>query len=314
MASTQQTLALFQPIKQASYYSQRGSAPCILLVTEATFISYDGRTGWPRPRGNGISSRKETGPVFTICLRMISPVTLTGRSEPPSPRLQKQQATLYTSPAPMGWRYTVHAVISWIGFFKQYSMKARIVCGGRFTREVIHAIVDAIGEDRASIRISPWWDFQGGFRCAVPKFAKMAYLHVSEPRVAGSLDITPKPDRRAALRTAEDKEGPIAFWRLHINPDLPVWLRKDLPLMPKDRPTYYLLGDLTPVDTMIGRSLTGVFKGHMKALKSYPQACRRDHEQITSSSISIIVEGMYCTLEDVYIPARRQAPRLEREQ
>ena len=70
MAATQQTPALFKPIKvgritlehrvvlaplarfrasashvpgpqQASYYSQRGSTPGSLLITEATFISHD---------------------------------------------------------------------------------------------------------------------------------------------------------------------------------------------------------------------------------------------------------------------------------
>ena len=70
MTSTQQTAALFKPIKvgrltlqhrvvlapltrlrayashvpgpqQASYYSQRGSTPGTLLITEATFISHD---------------------------------------------------------------------------------------------------------------------------------------------------------------------------------------------------------------------------------------------------------------------------------
>ena len=74
--------------------------------------------------------------------------------------------------------------------------------------------------------------------------------------------------RETALRTAEDKRELIAFGRLYISsvlllfhssasaltrrlglhyqPDLPVRLQKNLPLTPKGRSTYYLLGDLTP--------------------------------------------------------------------
>ena len=77
------------------------------------------------------------------------------------------------------------------------------------------------------------------------KHPKLAYLHVTEPRVGGVMDITPHPDgdndflreiwssgeggeervfisaggytRETALRDAEDKGGLIAFGRLYIS-------------------------------------------------------------------------------------------------
>ncbi|KAF8446358.1 hypothetical protein L210DRAFT_3392458 [Boletus edulis BED1] len=106
---------------------------------------------------------------------------------------------------------------------------------------------------------------------------KLAYLHVIEPRVAGpsDTDTALNPDenndflrdiwnggeggeerafiaagghtREKALRTAEDKGVLVAFGRLYVsNPDLPVRLRKNIPLTPSDRSKYYLRGNLTP--------------------------------------------------------------------
>ena len=77
------------------------------------------------------------------------------------------------------------------------------------------------------------------------KHPKLAYLHVTEPRVGGPIDLVPHPDgdngflreiwnggeggeervfisaggytRETALRTAEDKGGLIAFGRLYIS-------------------------------------------------------------------------------------------------
>ena len=42
----------------------------------------------------------------------------------------------------------------------------------RFPLEVVNAVVETIGEERTSLRISPWSEFQGEeypFRCAIPK-------------------------------------------------------------------------------------------------------------------------------------------------
>lgn len=95
----------------------------------------------------------------------------------------------------------------------------------RFTREVVDAVVDAVGPDRVGIRISPWSTFQGkAFELVSmlvvltshgpvdmkmtdprPTFAylatalrdkhpKLAYLHAVESRVAGFADQTSNPD------------------------------------------------------------------------------------------------------------------------
>ena len=91
----------------------------------------------------------------------------------------------------------------------------------RFVREIIDAIVGAVGQDRVGIRISPWSAYQGevlalmgmllcSFMCFPgmgmpdprPTFAylvtalrdkhpKLAYLHVIEPRVAGDRSTGP---------------------------------------------------------------------------------------------------------------------------
>ncbi|KAF8139845.1 hypothetical protein EV363DRAFT_1444331 [Boletus edulis] len=159
----------------------------------------------------------------------------------------------------------------------------------RLTREIIDAVVDAVGDDRVGLRISPWSTYQDmGMPNPRPTFAylvtalrdkhpKLAYLHVIEPRVAGpsDTDTALNPDenndfmreiwnggeggeerafisagghtREKALRTAEDKGGLVAFGRLYVsNPDLPVRLRKNIPLTPSDRSKYYLRGNLTP--------------------------------------------------------------------
>ncbi|KIJ07050.1 hypothetical protein PAXINDRAFT_91013 [Paxillus involutus ATCC 200175] len=158
----------------------------------------------------------------------------------------------------------------------------------RFTREVVDAIADAVGEERVGIRISPWSTFQDmNMPNPRPTFAylatvlrdkhpNMAYLHVTEPRVAGNTDVLHNEDetndflreiwnggeggekqifisaggytRDTALSTAEELGGLVAFGRLYIsNPDLPARLQQDIPLTPSDRSTYYLAGNLTPL-------------------------------------------------------------------
>ncbi|KAF8414782.1 hypothetical protein L210DRAFT_3466086, partial [Boletus edulis BED1] len=47
--------------------------------------------------------------------------------------------------------------------------------------------------------------------------------------------------RQTALRTAEDKEGLIAFGRLYISN-----VSEDIPLTPPDRSKFYQVGNLTP--------------------------------------------------------------------
>ncbi|KAG6370476.1 hypothetical protein JVT61DRAFT_11962 [Boletus reticuloceps] len=141
----------------------------------------------------------------------------------------------------------------------------------RFAREVVDAVVDAIGEDR----VDPRPTFAYLVTTLRDKHPKMAYLRVAEPRVSASTDINPNLDENndflrqiwnggeggeerifisagiytheMALRTAEDKGGLIAFGRPYIStPDLRVRLQNDIPLAPPDRSTFYKPGNLTP--------------------------------------------------------------------
>ena len=117
MAATQQTPALFKPIKadritlehrvvlapltrlrayashvpgpqQASYYSQRGSTPGSLLITEATFISHDAG-GYPHVPGiytdTQIQAWKKVR-IFLVYLKLVSCVCGSRSQTPSMPR------------------------------------------------------------------------------------------------------------------------------------------------------------------------------------------------------------------------------------
>ncbi|KAF7984526.1 hypothetical protein HWV62_13697 [Athelia sp. TMB] len=153
----------------------------------------------------------------------------------------------------------------------------------RFALEVIKAVVDAVGEKKTAIRLSPWSKFQemgmaspesqfthliSNIRALYPDFA---YLHVVEPRVDGWADRatipasqteerdalyalwSPKPlvsagghDRATGLETAQRTGALVAYGRLFIaNPDLVRRLKENLPLAKGDRATYYTPRDWT---------------------------------------------------------------------
>ncbi|KAH8823538.1 hypothetical protein DL96DRAFT_1713938 [Flagelloscypha sp. PMI_526] len=75
----------------------------------------------------------------------------------------------------------------------------------RFPLEVTQVVVDAVGPERTSIRISPWSFFNDmGMKDPIPTFThfvkalhaahpKLAYLHLIEARVSGLMDRTPVP-------------------------------------------------------------------------------------------------------------------------
>ncbi|EIN05588.1 FMN-linked oxidoreductase [Punctularia strigosozonata HHB-11173 SS5] len=146
----------------------------------------------------------------------------------------------------------------------------------RFGLEVVDAVANAIGASKTGIRLSPWNRFQDmRMDDPIPQYTHfvtslkdahpdLAYIHVVEPRVNGSEDIpggppkgesndfirniwSPRPlisaggyNRSIALRVAEKKRDLIAFGRHYIsNPDLPKRLRKDIPLHPYNRSTFY---------------------------------------------------------------------------
>ncbi|KAG1886763.1 NADH:flavin oxidoreductase/NADH oxidase [Suillus subluteus] len=152
----------------------------------------------------------------------------------------------------------------------------------RFAIEIVDALVKEVGAERVAIRLSPWSPFQDmGLPDPKPQFSylvsqlrkyDLAYLHVTEPRVGGNIDVDAPPQssnnflreiwckegkdsvfisaggytRQTAIETAQEHGGMIAFGRLYIpNPDLPARLIYDLPLAKPDRATFYLAGDLT---------------------------------------------------------------------
>ncbi|KAJ3540737.1 hypothetical protein NM688_g6184 [Phlebia brevispora] len=147
----------------------------------------------------------------------------------------------------------------------------------RFALEVIDAVCKAVGEDRTGVRVSPWSEFGDmGMENPEPTFSyfarelvarhpKLAYLHATEPRISGAVDRqgranesndflrdiwSPRPfisaggfTRESALEVAEEKGDIVAFGRWFIsNPDLPLRLRKNIPLTKYNRATFYSPG------------------------------------------------------------------------
>ncbi|KAK0499112.1 hypothetical protein EDD18DRAFT_62765 [Armillaria luteobubalina] len=152
----------------------------------------------------------------------------------------------------------------------------------RFALEIIDAVVDTVGAHRTAFRVSPWNTWQEmRMDDPIPTFSRLvteigqrhadlAYLHVIEPRVDGtdtrkdepganeSNDFirklwAPKPlisaggyTREEAMKIADEKGELVAFGRYFIsNPDLPKKLKKNLPLTPYNRSTFYLPGEVT---------------------------------------------------------------------
>ncbi|KIJ49069.1 hypothetical protein M422DRAFT_161634, partial [Sphaerobolus stellatus SS14] len=137
----------------------------------------------------------------------------------------------------------------------------------RFPLDVVKAVIDAIGEDRTGIRLSPW---EMGMKDPVPQFSYLiktirdtypdfAYIHLVEPAYE---DVPTPPDAAAndpfrdiwsprpllsamhtvdsAVRAAEDKGDIIVFGRIFLaNPDLPYRLKKGIALNPHDYSTFY---------------------------------------------------------------------------
>ncbi|KAJ4490199.1 FMN-linked oxidoreductase [Lentinula aciculospora] len=150
----------------------------------------------------------------------------------------------------------------------------------KFLLEVVKGVSKAIGEDKTSIRITPWLDSRGlAMKDPLPtfsyvvtelkkRFSGLAYLHVVEPRVSVEDDRdvnanesndfiktlwSPQPLilaggflRDNAIQAAETEGILIAFGRRYIsNPDLPYRLMENIPLTRYDRSTFYLMGDTT---------------------------------------------------------------------
>lgn len=142
----------------------------------------------------------------------------------------------------------------------------------RFGLEVVDAIVKAIGPGKTAIRLSPWGTYQD-MRMKDPKptfsyfvqrlkeaHPDLAYVHVIDSRdwATGALKPGESNDflreiwapkvfvsnsgytPAIALESAEERDDIIAFGRGFLaNPDLPIRIRKNIPLTDADPTTFY---------------------------------------------------------------------------
>ncbi|KAI0661290.1 NADH:flavin oxidoreductase/NADH oxidase [Cubamyces menziesii] len=143
----------------------------------------------------------------------------------------------------------------------------------RFALEVMEAVVGAVGQSKAAIRLSPWSEYQDQ-RMKDPKptftylvnqfkekYPNLAFLHVVAPGAPGNrgpedpseadfiYDLwAPRPvivtggfDRESGLRVAERTGQIIGYGRAFLaNPDLPFRLRENITLNEPDYDTFYL--------------------------------------------------------------------------
>jgi N-ethylmaleimide reductase len=166
---------------------------------------------------------------------------------------------------------------------------------GRLVREVIDAVVEVAGAEWTGLRLSPWGelhlpegdDDMDSYESVVLHASQrgLAYLHLIEPRASGApvREHETLGDVRAATVFREIFAGPLisaggwtfetaeqaseagvadafAFGRGFLaNPDLPERFRRDAPLNPYNRPTFYGGGAAGYVDypTLDASSLAG---------------------------------------------------------
>ncbi|KAE8378925.1 hypothetical protein BDV26DRAFT_280687 [Aspergillus bertholletiae] len=151
----------------------------------------------------------------------------------------------------------------------------------RFALEVTKAVIEAVGADRTAIRFSPFSTYQG-MRMAdpVPQFEylarkvkefKLAYVHVVEPRISGSVDVD-EPGAESldfffrayenaspvmvagGFKADSAKEAVDSHYRDSVtlvamgrpftsNPDLPFKIKAGIPLRDYEREKFYLPKD-----------------------------------------------------------------------
>ncbi|WP_420994190.1 alkene reductase [Cupriavidus sp. 30B13] len=144
----------------------------------------------------------------------------------------------------------------------------------RFLLEATRAVISVWGSNKVAVRLGPsgsWGDMSdsdpvGLFTYVAAELAKLdlAYIHLIEPRVLGNVDDESKDQNPVAAQTirkhykgtiiaaggfkghsaeaiiAAGDADLVAFGRDFIaNPDLPERLRRNLPLNPYDRPTFF---------------------------------------------------------------------------
>ncbi|KAJ8123157.1 hypothetical protein ONZ43_g823 [Nemania bipapillata] len=146
----------------------------------------------------------------------------------------------------------------------------------RFINEIMTAVVDAVGPERAALRLSPWSTFQGmTMENPIPQYADiidkagrlgLAYLHLVEARLTENhefvdgkrLDFAYKlwdgpllvaggyeaaDARRLVDEEYPDKKIVVIFGRHFLsNPDLVYRIREGLELNEYERDTFYAIG------------------------------------------------------------------------
>jgi NADPH2 dehydrogenase len=165
-------------------------------------------------------------------------------------------------------------------FIQDVSNQRRDEYGGtvenrsRLLNEVIRSVVDAIGPKRVGLRLSPWSTFQGmRMEDPIPQFtdvinkasqSSIAYLHLVESRISGSMDYdgndrldfaynlwegpllvaggyTPQEALKLVDEKYPDKEIMVIFGRYFIsNPDLVYRMMEGLELNAYNRDTFYV--------------------------------------------------------------------------
>ncbi|OQU96930.1 hypothetical protein CLAIMM_02941 [Cladophialophora immunda] len=145
----------------------------------------------------------------------------------------------------------------------------------RFAVEVLQAMVDAVGAQRVSMRLSPWSKYLNmGMEDPKPQYShlvrkanelNLAYLHVIESRIKGGDDVVSSDKLDFAYRLWNgpvllaggyngdlarrlvDKEYPerdfaVSFGRHFVaNPDLVFRIKENIPLNAYDRAYFYTL-------------------------------------------------------------------------
>lgn len=145
----------------------------------------------------------------------------------------------------------------------------------KFGLEVARAVVEAVGNEKVGIRLSPFSTFQGmKMADPIPQFShlieglkefKLGYLHLVESRIVGNADTEPtdkvdpllkvwgktspvllaggfQPDsaKRAVQEEYTGHDVLIVFGRHFLaNPDLPFRIDKDIGLTKYNRDTFY---------------------------------------------------------------------------
>ncbi|KAG1761777.1 hypothetical protein EDD22DRAFT_980036 [Suillus occidentalis] len=200
------------PSPQApAYYSQRGSAPGTLLVSEATFISqqaggYDNVPGiytdahvegWKKvTEATAVLAKENNSPYVSA-----SPIALPGKPDIPRALTTeeiKEYVATYVVAAQNAIRagfdgIEIHGANGYLidQFIQEVSNQRTDEYGGsienraRFALEVTDAVVEAVGAERTGFRISPWGVFNV-FSYLVEQLRKhkLAYIHVVEPMPA----------------------------------------------------------------------------------------------------------------------------------